>query len=79
MASNVLNVQQDWAALGRTLAEIATATKRHGKAVMNFPRKPRRPMYATPEQIEATIKSYFVNVEKICERDYDIFVADSPK
>jgi hypothetical protein len=79
MASNVLNVQQTWAMLGRTLAEIASVTRQDGRAVMNFPRKPRRPMQATPEQIESIIQNYFGSVTTIRKGDGHVFEARLPK
>lgn len=63
MASNVLNVQPNWASLARTLAGIASATKPDGKAVMNYPRKPRRWIQASEDQIKTTVGFYFRNVQ----------------
>lgn len=79
MASNVLNVQPNWATLAKTLAEIAAATKPDGKAILNYPRRPRFCPTITEEQMRLTIGVYFGQVGRASKSDSYVFEASGPK
>ena len=66
-ASNVLNVQQSEEMLRATLRQIADAVKDTGKAVMNFPKDPRK-VNLSPMDVERILHEYFDRIEWVGNR-----------
>jgi len=79
MASNVLNVQQSEGMLRRTLSEIRDSVNPSGKAIVNYPKSPRK-SDITPLNLENILKEYFGVVDRISRSGKPpIFRLTSPK
>jgi len=59
LASNVLNVQPHQAALVATLADIASRVAPDGRAILNYPKEPRRLPALTATHLETLLGQFF--------------------